>query len=212
MACPHQEEFAAFPSPLCGYFLKILPVFKEPEIICIGLWQGWRKVYPTVLLTSPFPPWLKALCQPSFELSALNSLWAGPMYSEVSDGLWEAADNTEKLSSTPLTPEGKGFWTLHKVAASRRVLDFPMYYSQWEQYGRLLGTVCFLFLASFFRFFLTLCNHGDLRWWDGTTFSTPLKTYPSLRKIMQLHVFGIFKSTRHCYQSLSFVWKFLPST
>lgn len=44
-ACPHKEEFAAFSSSLSGYFLRILPVFKEPEIICTGIGLGWGKVY-----------------------------------------------------------------------------------------------------------------------------------------------------------------------
>lgn len=45
---------SGFPSLLSSYCLKILPVFKQPEIICKGISRGWRRVHPPFLLALPY--------------------------------------------------------------------------------------------------------------------------------------------------------------
>lgn len=110
VACPHQEDFAGFPSLLSSYCLKILPVFKQPEIICTGLSWGWRRVHPPFLLALPYSHGFKLPAKHCFSSVHWDWIPLGPsrIYSVVSVGRWDFVDSVEKLLSYSSFPRGGG--------------------------------------------------------------------------------------------------------
>lgn len=171
-------------------------MFKQPDIICTGIhWDGEGYIY-LFLLSLPYFYALKLSanhCFSAVSVLGLNSPWPHPIYSVVSVGWWHFADSVEKLSSYLSYPRGERIWSLCEVAASRKIMVFSCANSQWKQLGRLLGAACFLGFFPFKIFLISFspCSHDEIRWWDGTTFFTPLKPFPSLQKIMQHHVLRV---------------------